>query len=242
MNEEIEYLKKYLDKDKLEEGLKRLKNGEPVQYIVGNVDFYGYQIDINKDVLIPRFETEYLIEKTLNYINKLGINNPNILDIGTGSGCISIVLKKEINCEVDAIDISNKALNVAMENAKNNNVNINFQNIDIHDFSSSKKYDVIISNPPYVPFASEVDERIKYEPENAIYAKDNGIYFYKIILEKIVNNLNDNYLIAFEIGDKEGNQISEIIRKNLPNAYFIIEKDYNNYERYIFISNINLFN
>src|SRR5574344_2780119 len=108
-----EYLKKYLDKNKLEDGLNKLEQGIPVQYIVGNVNFYGYKMNVNENVLIPRFETEELVEKTINYINKYFNKLVDILDLCTGSGCIAITLKKEIDCNVEASDISIKALDVA---------------------------------------------------------------------------------------------------------------------------------
>lgn len=232
-----ELIKKYVSKEKQTEALEKLASGYPIQYIIGNVEFYDTLIKVNESVLIPRFETEYLVDETIKYLSHLNINNPNILDIGTGSGCIAIALKKHLNCEIDAIDISDKAILLAKENATNNNVNINFFTKDIHEFNTNKKYDLIISNPPYVPFNSNVDVKIKYEPQNAIYAKDNGLYFYDIILKKIKDNLKDNYLISFEIGDKEGKDIISIIKKYLPNSYILLEKDYNNYDRYIFISN-----
>ena len=234
---DIELIKKYLPKYKQKRALKKLNKGYPVQYIIGNVDFYGNIINVNKHVLIPRFETETLVYKTIDYLEKLNINNPNILEIGTGSGCISIALKKEIDCNIEAIDISKKAINLAKKNAYLNNVKIDFKVCDIHNYNSDIKYDLIISNPPYVPYDSKVDEKIKYEPQNAIYAENNGLYFYDIILNKIKDNLKNNYLIAFEIGDKEGKQIKEIVKKYLPNSKITIEKDYNNYERYIFVSN-----
>lgn len=235
---DIDLIKKYVSKEKQKEAIKLLNTGYPVQYIIGNVDFYNCEIMVNENVLIPRFETEYLVDKTIKYIKKLGISVNEILEIGTGSGCISIALKKNIDGNIDAIDINNKAIKLAQENAKKNNVTINFIECDIHNFNTNKKYDLIISNPPYVPYNSSYDEKIKYEPENAIFAEDNGLYFYKIILDKIKNNLQENFLIAFEIGDKEGNDIIELVKEWLPNAYAKVEKDYNNYERYIFISNM----
>lgn len=232
-----ELIKKYVSSDKQEEAMKKLDAGYPVQYIIGNVEFFGNIINVNENVLIPRFETEYLIEKTIKYIKKLNLNKIDILEIGTGSGCISISLKKELNCNVTAIDISKKALLVAKENAKINNVEINFEIQDINKFNSNEKYDLIISNPPYVPYNSKYDEKIKYEPEIAIFAEEDGIYFYKVILEKIKNNLKDNYLIAFEIGDKQGKILQNIISTYLKEAHILIEKDYNNYDRYVFITN-----
>jgi len=234
---DIELIKKYVSVDKQEEALKKLKDGYPVQYIIGNVEFFGNIINVNENVLIPRFETEYLVEKTIKYVNKLNLNELEILEIGTGSGCISIALKKELNCHIEAIDISKSVLEVAKQNAINNNVSINFKEYDIHNFKKNKNYDLIISNPPYVPYDSSYDEKIKYEPANAIFASDNGLYFYKIILEKIKDNLKNNYLIAFEIGDKEGNEIANLVKSFLPNSHVLIEKDYNNYERYVFITN-----
>lgn len=234
---DIELIEKYVPINKQRLAKERLLKGEPVQYIIGNVEFYGSIININSNVLIPRFETEYLVDKTLKLLKKLNISNPNVLEIGTGSGCISIALKKNIDCQIEAIDISIEALDVAKENAIMNKVDINFQNIDIHDFYSKEKYDLIISNPPYVPYNSLVDEKIKYEPEIAIYAMQDGVYFYDIILQKIKNNLEKDYLIAFEIGDNEGLLIKDLANKYLPQAQIFIEKDYNNYERYVFITN-----
>ena len=126
---ELEYLKKYIHPDdNIEEAIKRLEQGEPVQYIVGDVDFYGNIIKVNKNVLIPRRETEELVEKTMDYIKKLFPNQDiNILDIGTGSGCIPITLKKYFpNNNVSAVDISEEALEVAVDNSLSNNVEINF--------------------------------------------------------------------------------------------------------------------
>ena len=151
----IEYLKKYGDKNKLKENIKRLENGEPVQYIVGNVDFYGLNLKVDKRVLIPRFETEQLIEKTLKLIDK---DSLNVLDIGTGSGCIAITLKSMLpKSNIDACDISLDALEVAKINAKENHQSINFIHSDL--FSNiDKKYDLIISNPPYIAYDEEIDK------------------------------------------------------------------------------------
>ena len=234
---DLELIHKYLPKDKWEDAKDKLKLGYPVQYIIGNVDFYNNLIKVDERSLIPRFETEHLVEKTLSLLKKMNIETKDILEIGTGTGAISISLKKNINSNIDAIDISSDAIDLAKENALLNNVDINYRVCDIHEFNSSKKYDLIISNPPYVPYDGCVDEKIKYEPESAIFAKDDGIYFYKVILNKIYNNLKDDYLIAFEIGDNEGNRIKDIVKTILPNSYILLEKDLNNYERYLFITN-----
>ena len=232
---EEEYLKKYLDKDKLEEGLEQLKQGIPVQYIVGNVNFYGNTINVNKNVLIPRFETELLVDKTIKYIKNNFKHHVDILDIATGSGCIAITLKKEIDSTVDASDISEEAIKVAQENALNNKVDINFINSDMLT-NITKKYDIIISNPPYLTKEDDIMDIVKNnEPEIALYAKDNGLYYYDIILKNIKNNLKDKYLIAFEIGYTQGEAIKNIALKYLDNINVKIEKDYSNKDRFVFI-------
>ena len=232
---EEEYLKKYLDKDKLEEGLEQLKQGIPVQYIVGNIDFYGNTINVNKNVLIPRFETELLVDKTIKYIKTNFKHHVDILDIATGSGCIAITLKKEIDSTVDASDISEEAIKVAQENALNNKVDINFINSDMLT-NITKKYDIIISNPPYLTKEDDIMDIVKNnEPEIALYAKDNGLYYYDVILKNIKNNLKDKYLIAFEIGYTQGEAIKNIALKYLDNINVKIEKDYSNKDRFVFI-------
>lgn len=229
---DLEYIKKYSDKDFLEENIKRLNNGEPVQYIVGNVDFYGFNIIVDKRVLIPRFETEQLIEKTL----KLVSDDIKILDIGTGSGCIAITLKKNLeNSVVDACDISGDALEVAKKNAKLNNVDINFIQSDI--FSNiNDKYDLIISNPPYIAYDEEIDEVVvNNEPHLALYAKDNGTYYYKKIFEEAKLHLKDKYILAFEIGYKQGEYLKKIASDYFKNADIFIEKDLSGKDRFLFI-------
>lgn len=233
---DIEYLKKYLPKDKLEEGLKELKAGKPVQYIVGNVDFYNVNLLVNENVLIPRFETEYLVEKTINYSKN--IKKPlDILDIGTGSGAIAITLAKNIPSNVLATDISKKALEIAQENAKRNNVQIKFKQSDILK-SVEGKFDIIISNPPYISKDETIDPIVKNnEPHIALYALDNGLYFYKNILQNIKPYLKEKSLIAFEIGMTQSKAITEISKTYLPNSIVKTEKDLTGKDRYIFIFN-----
>ncbi len=236
---EIEYLKKYLPSDKLEDGIKRLNNGEPVQYIVGNVDFYGYKINVNKNVLIPRFETEELIFKTINLIKKNLNENIKVLDIGTGSGCISIALKKEIpGLDITAVDISEDALVVAKNNALENNCEINFIKSDLFN-NIGDKYDLIISNPPYISYDEQIMDIVKKnEPHLALYAKNNGLYFYEEIIKNSSNYLNDKNIIAFEIGYLQANEIKKMAHKYYPNSNIIIEKDMQEKDRFVFIINL----
>lgn len=236
---EIEYLKKYLPSDKLEDGIKRLNNGEPVQYIVGNVDFYGYKINVNKNVLIPRFETEELIFKTINLIKKNLNENIKVLDIGTGSGCISIALKKEIpGLDITAVDISEDALVIAKNNALENNCEINFIKSDLFN-NIDDKYDLIISNPPYISYDEQIMDIVKKnEPHLALYAKNNGLYFYEEIIKNSSNYLNDKNIIAFEIGYLQANEIKKMAHKYYPNSNIIIEKDMQEKDRFVFIINL----
>lgn len=237
-DKDLEYLKKYLPSDKYEEGIKLLEQGVPVQYIVGNVNFYGNTFNVNKNVLIPRFETELLVEKTIKYINKYFSRSVDILDIGTGSGCIAITLNKEVDSRVTAVDISEKALNVAIENNKLNNTSVNFYQSDV--FSNvNKRYDVIISNPPYIAYDEEIMDIVhNNEPHLALYADDNGLYFYDKILRECKEYLNDKFIIAFEIGYKQRNLIYELANKYLDNVNVIIDKDYSDKDRFVFISNM----
>ena len=242
---ELTYLEKYLketgnnqeiDYDKV---LCELKAGKPIQYIIGNVNFYGNTIEVNESVLIPRFETELLVEKTITKIKKYFPNQKvSIIDLGTGSGCIAISLKKNLDATVDALDISKEALELAKINAQKNNTEINFINDDMTTYQE-KKYDIIISNPPYIRFDEPIMDIVKNnEPQVALYAKEDGLYYYRKILENITNITNDKFLICFEIGLNQSTTIVDIAKKHLDNVFIIVEKDYSDKERFIFITNI----
>ena len=226
---DIEYLKKYY-KGNINDALKRLEMGEPVQYIVGDVDFYGYTFKVDKRVLIPRFETEGLVEIALSYLK----DGDSIIDLGTGSGCIAITLKSKLpNSSIDAVDISSDALDVAKENAKLNNVDINFYNGDM--LSTNKKYDAIISNPPYIRYDEEVMDIVKNnEPNIALYADNDGLYYYEEILKKAKSYLNEKYYIFFEMGYNQGESIKRIALKYL-DCSVEIRKDLQGFDRYVII-------
>lgn len=237
----LKYLKNnnLYSKETYQQGIKQLQEGKPIQYIIGNVDFYGNIINVNENVLIPRFETELLVEKTIKYINQHFKNKKlNIIDLGTGSGCIAIALKKILtSLEVDALDISKEAIELAKKNAHQNKVSINFIEGNMED-PLSKKYDVIISNPPYIDYGEEIMDIVKNnEPHIALYAKEKGIYYYHKIIKNLKNNLPNNYLIAFEIGHTQAKKIEELAIKYLDNPKIIIEKDYSGKDRFIFIIN-----
>ena len=228
---DIEYLKKYYSGN-LDEGIELLKKGIPVQYIVGNVDFYGVNLKVNKNVLIPRFETEELVSKVIEYSKDF--KNPRIVDIGTGSGAIAITLKKKIDCEMVATDISHEALEVALENAHFNNVDIEFKEGNLLE-PLSGKFDIIVSNPPYIAYDEEIMDIVKNnEPHIALYADNNGLYYYEEILKNIKPYLKENYLIAFEIGESEGESLRKLAKKYL-NKDAIIERDMQGRDRFVFI-------
>lgn len=242
-NSDLEYLKKYLKENNLDETnlikyQKELLNNRPIQYIVGNVNFYGNIIEVNEDVLIPRYETEFLVEKTISLAKKYFPQKIDILDLGTGSGCIAITLKKHLKSNIDALDISNKALSIARKNAQNNNVKINFLNKDIATYQE-KQYDLIISNPPYISEEEEIMDLVKNnEPHIALYAKDNGLYFYKKIIDNLPLITKEKYLLALEIGYNQAIPITEYAKNKLKDINITVEKDLSNKDRYIFITNI----
>ena len=237
MNKDIEYLKKYYKGD-INDAIKRLNMGEPVQYIVGDVDFYGNIIKVNKNVLIPRRETEELVEKVLKRTQVF--DNPVIADIGTGSGAIAITLAKKLNALVYASDISLKALEVAKENVTINKVDVTFFEGDMLKpyIENNVKLDVIVSNPPYIKEDEKIEDIVKNnEPHLALYAKNNGLGFYNSILKNASYVLKDKYLIAFEIGMDQGKNIEALAKKYLSNSIVEIEKDLSGKDRFIFVYN-----
>lgn len=231
---EINYLKKYY-KGNIEDALDKLNKGVPVQYIVGEVDFYGFLLKVNDSVLIPRFETEQLVELTIEYIKNMFDKKIDIVDLGTGSGCIAITLKNYLDCNMDAVDISNKALEVAKINAKNNDALINFYLGDMLN-PLNKRYDCIISNPPYISYDEEIMAIVKNnEPESALYADNNGLFFYEEILKSCNNYLKDKFIIAFEIGQTQAHSIKNMALNYLDGVRVIIKKDLKNLDRFVFI-------
>ena len=217
----------------------KLDSNYPIQYLIGYVDFYGYRINVDERALIPRFETEGLIELVINTINKHNIKVNDIFDIGTGTGCIDVVLSKKLNnVNISTIDISSDALSLAKENYKLNNIdNIEVINNDIFEYNPTKKYDLIISNPPYVAYDEEVDKETKYEPQNAIFADNKGLVFYEHIIKESVNWINAQSIIAFEIGYNQGNYLKEFASKYYQNSIIEIHKDLSNRDRYLLIIN-----
>lgn len=209
-----------------------LYNDIPVQYLIGFTYFYGLKIKVNENVLIPRYDSEILIDVVLDNLDLE--KKYKILDIGTGSGALAIALKTHFkNSVIDAVDISKKALQVAYENSNLNNVSINFFESNL--FSNVKtKYDVIISNPPYISYREELSNEVKKEPQLALYAENDGLYFYEEILKDIKDYLNNQFLIAFEIGCNQANGVKKLVNKYL-NLKVEVIKDLQGLDRIIIV-------
>lgn len=234
---DIEQIKKCLPTKDWEKSFLRLDSGEPLQYIIGNVDFYNSNFIVSPEVLIPRFETELLVDKTIKYIKQYKFENLKIADLGTGSGCIGISMAKEFNARVDLYDISQEALLVAKENSIRNKVNINIINKDILE-ELDKKYNIIVSNPPYIDEDEEVEIIVKNnEPNLALYASNKGLLFYEKILSYARNCLEDKFIIAFEIGCTQGEYIKSYSSALFPSAKVTVEQDFTGRDRFIFIIN-----
>ena len=205
------------------EALSRLKNNEPVQYIIGETEFFGLPFKVNKHTLIPRPETEELVEQILKTVildeSKKSIK---ILDIGTGTGCIAVSLAKNIkNSQVFAVDVSEEALKIAKYNAELNAVNITFIQDDILNpshpelINSSQNFDIIVSNPPYVRELEKheiKDNVLKFEPHVALFVpNDDSLIFYKAITTLAVNNLRDGGQLFFEINQYLGEEMKHLL-------------------------------
>ncbi|MDE5539801.1 MAG: peptide chain release factor N(5)-glutamine methyltransferase [Bacilli bacterium] len=226
---------KNIYKDNLDYALNKLKENYPIQYLIGYVDFYNTKIKVNENVLIPRFETELLVDKTIKLLKAK--NYHRLIDFCTGSGAIAITLKKNLSLEIDACDISETALELAKTNAFENNTKINFFKSDIMHDTISQKYDCIISNPPYVSKDEYTSPETKYEPSIALFADNQGLAFYERILKIAPAILNEHGTIIFEIGATQADSIKKIALKYFPKAKITIGQDYNNFNRFIFIEN-----
>ena len=213
---------------------KNINEDTPLSHLVGFDYFYDRKFKVTRDVLSPRIETEELIYKVLEYIKKSKKDSFRILDLCTGSGIIAITLKKEIvekYTEIVASDISEKALSIAIENANNNNANITFIKSDLFD-NISGKFDLIISNPPYISYKDKItikDNVLKYDPHLALFAEEDGIYFYRKIIENAVHYLSKDGVIFFEIGYDQKEKIFELGKNN--NFTTTVYKDINDRDR-----------
>jgi len=210
--------------------IKDLKTNKPLQYILGKTEFYGLELKVNKHTLIPRPETEELVDWILQE------DFESALDIGTGSGCISISLAKNSSAKISAMDISVEALKIAKENSGNNQVIIDFIQKDILKADTLPEVDLIVSNPPYVLNSEKVkmkDNVLEFEPSLALFVEDdNPLVFYKKIAELAFKSLNVNGKLFFEINEQFGNEIMSILSQT-GFVHIELKKDVNDKERMI---------
>ena len=226
--------------NKFEEGIKRLLNDEPLNYVLGYSYFYGYKLIVNEDVLIPRCETEELVCLVLSkYDEYFKGQKINICDVGTGSGAIAIALKKEEdNLNVYASDISEKALEIAKLNAKNNEANINFLCGSMLEpyIENNIKVDILVSNPPYIKTVETIEASVyDYEPHVALFGGSDGLKFYKDIFENALKIVNENGMLFFEMGYDLGNALKDLASQYFPKANIEVLKDMNNKDRMLMI-------
>lgn len=221
--------------EKIENELKiindKINEGYPLQYAIGKWNFYGLDLLVDKRALIPRYETEILVDLIINDNS----NNKKILDIGTGSGAISLALSKNLkDSKIIGVDISKKAIDLANENKIKLNINnVEFKESDI--FSNiDEKFDIIVSNPPYINKEDfeKLDKKLYYEPQNALYGGEDGLYIYKKIIKNAKNFLNKNGKIYLEIGYNQKDSISDLLEEY---GYKQIKsyKDFNDFDRII---------
>ena len=223
------------EKQFVEEIFKKLANHIPAQYIIGHAEFFGMQLKVDERVLIPRPETEELVELILAENLK---DNLKVLDIGTGSGAIALALaKNRPDWSVTAADISQDALELATENANAQNLNLSFIKSDCF-FEISSKYDIIVSNPPYISLADEVEVGLNVlhsEPHLALFADEDGLAIYRRIAEDSKDYLNDGGKIYLEIGYKQGQSVPDLFRKNFPEKRVRTFKDQFGQDRMVVI-------
>ena len=217
---------------------KHIKEDVPLSHLVGFEYFYDRKYKVTKDVLSPRMETEELIYKVIEYINASNKNKFKILDLCTGSGIIAITLKKEldqVSVDVIASDISKEAIEVAKENSQSHDATIKFIKSDIFN-NIDDKFDIIVSNPPYIDRKDEVtmqDNVLKYDPHLALFAEEEGMYFYRKIIEQANDYLNENGVIFFEIGYDQKDKIIKLADMNGYSAE--VYKDINGRDRMAFL-------
>lgn len=225
---------------RFDEGIKRLLDDEPLNYVLGYSYFYGYKMMVNKDVLIPRPETEELVGLILSrYDEYYAGKKINVCDVGTGSGAIAIALKKEENnLNVYASDISEKALDVARNNARINDCRIDFLLGSMLEpyIEKGLKFDILISNPPYIKETEEIERSVlDYEPHIALFGGIDGLKFYREIFENAHKILNEKALMFFEIGYDQKENLSRLAKEYFPDANIQVFADINKKDRMLYI-------
>ncbi|HSP22926.1 MAG TPA: peptide chain release factor N(5)-glutamine methyltransferase [Planococcus sp. (in: firmicutes)] len=216
--------------------------GVPVQHLTGVEEFYGREFEVNKDVLIPRPETEELIEETLQLVQRyFPAGDPSIADIGTGSGIIAITMKCELPAsKVAAVDISERALHTAKRNASRYGTDVDFKLGDLTEPILGSKWDIVLSNPPYIGYdeAAGLSDTVRdFEPHTALFADENGLALYSRMVRELPDLLNKPGIIGFEIGHAQGEAVKNMLKKAFPHAVVYVKKDINRNDRMVFCIN-----
>ncbi|MBU7594346.1 peptide chain release factor N(5)-glutamine methyltransferase [Metabacillus halosaccharovorans] len=219
--------------------VKRHAEGQPVQYLIGYEEFYGRKFFVNKEVLIPRPETEELVEGILQRasVHFSGANTLHVVDIGTGSGAIAITLALEnARFKVSAVDIASESIAVAKENAENLGASVQWLLGDLLE-PVTQKIDILVSNPPYIPDweIETLSPVVKdHEPMRALAGGEDGLDFYRRLIHDMQSLLNDQALIAFEIGAGQGVDVKNLLEQALPDAKVEVVYDINGKDRMVF--------
>lgn len=237
MDEEVdeELLKQFQD------GMQRYMNGEPIQYINGKENFFSRDFIVNENVLIPRYETEELVENILYKIDDYfdDYSSIDLCDVGTGSGAIAITLAlEEPKLNVVATDISEEALEVAKANASELDAQVTFYQGDMLEplIDRQQKFDIFVSNPPYIPQDQEIESVVKdNEPHVALFGGNDGLYFYRKIFKDVRHVLKDRALLTFEMGFDQRELMSQAVEQYFPGIPYEIIKDINGKDRMLFI-------
>jgi release factor glutamine methyltransferase len=225
--------------DRFDSGLQEyILHHRPIQYITGEMFFFGYALKVNENVLIPRFETEELVEKVLTlYDGMFAAKSAKVLDLCTGSGCIAIAIKKEAPaCQVFASDISPAALAIARENATKLDAPVVFYEGDLFEPLANETFDIIVANPPYIPDTEKVADIIfDHEPHLALFGGKEGLDFYRRILVEAPKHLNRPGILAFEHAYHSASKIREWAALAFPKADIYTEKDMQDKDRMTFV-------
>ena len=217
------------------EKVQKIRDNQPIQYVVGTVNFYGNILHVNPNVLIPRFETEELVENVLNYIRYEFSDARRVIDLGCGSGAIGLTIKQKYpNLDVTLLDISLAALDVAKENAENLGLDIHFIHSDMWN-QVDGKFDIIVSNPPYIRTDEEIQDIVRdNEPALALYGGVDGLDCYRKIREGLLEHTCDRFLLALEIGDLQKDAVVSLF-SDIPDVQIVAKKDLQGRDRMVFV-------
>ncbi|NEU30418.1 peptide chain release factor N(5)-glutamine methyltransferase [bacterium LRH843] len=224
---------------RLKQDLTHHANGTPVQHLIGYEEFYGRRFKVNEDVLIPRPETEELVLSVSKKIQQLFANEERtIVDVGTGSGAIAITLALEGESNVNAVDLSERALAVAKENARNLGANVTFMQGDLLQpfIDLGKKIDVVVSNPPYIPLADADQLAVQvrdHEPHLALFGGEDGLDLYRRFMLQLPLVLKEKAIVAFEVGIYQAQVVKELLEQTLPTFRTEVLLDINGKERIV---------